>query len=163
MLMKIEKNKVASFHYKLSDDNGVSLEESTGGDPVAFLQGAHNILPAVERELEGLEAGDSKSVKLRPKQAYGEYNAEAVMRVPIKNLVGKGGKVKVGQIIDVDTDQGPRTLRVIKAGKFNATVDTNHPYAGKSLIFDIEVVDVRDATAEEIAHGHAHGLGGHQH
>lgn len=161
--MKIENGKVVSFHYSLKDTDGNLLEESRGGEPTAYLHGKNNILPALEAELVGKETGAQVEVSLTPAQGYGEYNPEAVQRVPIKNLVGKGKKVRLGQIIDVQTDQGPRQVRVLKAGKFNADVDTNHPLAGMDLVFNIEITDVRDASDEEIAHGHAHGPGGHQH
>lgn len=161
--MKIENGKVINFHYSLKDADGNLLEESHGDEPTAYLHGKNNILPALEAELLGKEAGAKVEVTLTPAQGYGEYNEEAVQRVPIKNLVGKGKKVKVGQIITVQTDQGPRQVRVIKSGKFNADVDTNHPLAGQNLTFDIEIMDIRDASEEEIAHGHAHGPGGHHH
>jgi len=161
--MKIENDKVVSFHYSLKDTSGKLLEESHGAEPTAYLHGKNNILPALEAELAGKEIGAKIEVTLTPAQGYGEYNEEAVQRVPIKKLVGKGGKVKAGQIITVQTDQGARQVRVIKAGKFNADVDTNHPLAGQDLTFDIEIMEIRDASKEEMAHGHAHGPGGHQH
>lgn len=161
--MKIEKGKIVSFHYSLKDDKGALIEESLGSDPTAYLHGQNNILPALEAEMLGKEMGEKLEVSLTPAQGYGEYNADSVQRVPLKRLVGKGGKAKVGQIIAVQTDQGERQVRVVKLGKFNADVDTNHPLAGQQLTFSIEVMDVRDASEEEQSHGHAHGAGGHHH
>lgn len=161
--MNIENGKVVTFHYTLLDTEGKLLEESKGAEPTAYLHGKNNILPAMEAELEGRQVGDKVEVTLSPEQAYGQRNPDAVQRVPIKNLVGKGGKVKPGQIITVQTEQGSRQVQVVKVGKFNADVDTNHPLAGLTLTFHIEIVDIRDASEEEMAHGHAHGPGGHQH
>ena len=164
--MQAGKGKVVSFHYRLKDANGNLLEESYGGEPTAYLHGNQNILPAMEAELEGKQAGDKFEISLSPDQAYGEYSPDAVQRVPLKRILGKankGAKLKVGQILSVDTDKGPRQVRVVKVGKFNVDLDTNHPLAGVNLNFDVEIVEVRDATEEEVAHGHAHGPGGHHH
>lgn len=164
--MQAGKGKVVSFHYRLKDANGNLLEESYGGEPTAYLHGKQNILPALEAEFSGKQAGDSLQVSLTPDQAYGEYNPEAVQRVPLKRILGKESKnvkLKVGQILSVETDQGPRQVRVVKVGKFNVDLDTNHPLAGVNLNFDVEIVEVRDATGEEASHGHAHGPGGHHH
>ena len=164
--MQAGKEKVVSFHYRLKDANDNLLEESYGGEPTAYLHGNKNILPALEAELEGKQAGDKLSISLSPDQAYGEHNPDAVQRVPLKRILGKankGAKLKPGQILSVDTDQGARQVRVVKVGKFNVDLDTNHPLAGVNLGFDVEIVEVRDATGEEVAHGHAHGVGGHHH
>jgi FKBP-type peptidyl-prolyl cis-trans isomerase SlyD len=164
--MQVGKGKVVSFHYRLKDANDNLLEESHGGEPTAYLHGNQNILPAMEAELEGKQAGDSLQISLTPDQAYGEYNPEAVQRVPLKRILGKENKnvkLQVGQILSVDTDKGPRQVRVVKVGKFNVDLDTNHPLAGVNLNFDVEIVEVRDATEEEVSHGHAHGPGGHHH
>lgn len=155
--MNIENDKVVLFHYSLKGDQGELIEESHGGEPTAYLHGKNNILPGLEAELVGKGVGDKIEVTLSPAQAYGEHNPQAVQRVPIKNLVGKGGKVRPGQILTVETDQGPRQVRVVKTGKFNADVDTNHPLAGKVLTFAIDIVSVREAGAEELENGHVHG------
>jgi FKBP-type peptidyl-prolyl cis-trans isomerase SlyD len=164
--MQVENGKVVSFHYRLKDANDNLLEESHGGEPTAYLHGKQNILPALEAEFAGKQAGDSLQVSLTPDQAYGEYNPEAVQRVPLKRILGKENKnvkLNVGQILSVETDQGPRQVRVVKVGKFNVDLDTNHPLAGVNLNFDVEILEVRDATEEEASHGHAHGPGGHHH
>lgn len=163
--MKIEDKKVVQFHYVLRDeDAGVELENSNGGDPVAYLHGFNNIIRGLEKAMLGHEAGESFSVVVDAIDAYGLRNEENQQRVPIKHLmVKKNAKLKPGMVVNIQTDQGARQATVIKAGKFNVDVDTNHPLAGKRLGFEISVVDVRDATADEIAHKHAHGVGGHHH
>ena len=163
--MKIEKNKVVSFHYVLSDADGAELERSDEGAPSLCLYGHHNVMPALEQEMEGRQAGDAFDVTLPPEKAYGMPRPDAIQRVPVKHLIGVNKKTKLvpGMLVKVNTQQGPRDARVVKAGKFNVDVDTNHPLAGMTLTFAIRIEDVRDATDEEIAHRHAHGPGGHQH
>lgn len=160
--MQIEKNKVVQFTYKLSDEAGQLLEASEDGQPVAYLHGHNNMLPGLENKLEGRSAGESFEITLAPADAYGERHEDSEQRVPVKHLQG-AKKWKPGMIATVQTDQGARQVTVVKLGKFMVTVDTNHPFAGKTLNFDINILDVRDATDEEVAHGHAHGVGGHQH
>ena len=164
--MKITDKSVVQFHYVLKDEAGVELESSHGNDPLAYLHGANNTLVGLEKALTGKEAGDKFSVILQPEEAYGERQEDMVQRVPVKHLEGlpsKNAKWKAGMIGVVHTEQGQRQVTVIKSGKFMVTVDINPPLAGKVLTFDIDVVDVRAATAEEIEHGHAHGVGGHHH
>jgi FKBP-type peptidyl-prolyl cis-trans isomerase SlyD len=157
----IEKNKVVQFHYTLSE-SGVELENSKSGDPIAYLHGHNNIIVGLQEAMAGKNAGDTFEVEIAPEKAYGKRNEDAKQRVPLKHLIG-AKKWRPGMVAQVETDQGQRQVTVIKVGKFNADVDANHPLAGKSLSFHIEVVDVRDASEEEISHGHAHGLGGHHH
>jgi len=160
--MKIEKNTVAQFIYRLKDEEGNELESTEAGHPVAYLHGHDNMLEGLEKALEGKAVGDSFSVTLAPADAYGERQEKSEHRIPIKHLQG-AKKWKPGMIAVVTTEQGQSQVTVIKAGKFMVTVDTNHPFAGKTLTFDIDVLDIREATADEISHGHAHGVGGHQH
>jgi FKBP-type peptidyl-prolyl cis-trans isomerase SlyD len=160
--VKIEPNKAVIFHYTLSDDSGVEIETSRKGPGQAYLHGHRNLLPALESALEGRVPGDSFQVTLTPEQAYGPRREGAVRRVPIKHLQASG-KLVPGAVVGIRGEHGMRRAVLVKVGKFNADVDLNHPLAGKGLVFDIEVVSVRDATAEELAHGHVHGAGGHQH
>ncbi|RVT45454.1 peptidylprolyl isomerase [Rheinheimera sediminis] len=159
--MQISKDTVVQFHYTLTDDTGV-LENSRSQDPVLYLQGHGNLIEGLEKAMEGHQAGDAFSVTLAPAEAYGERKEDAVQSVQVKHLVG-AKKWKPGMIAVVNTDQGQRQVTVVKVGMFKAEVDTNHPLAGKTLSFDIDVIDVRAASAEEIEHGHAHGVGGHHH
>ena len=160
--MNIAKDSVVQFNYNLKDDQGNDIETTTGGEPMAYLHGHGNIIPGLEQALEGKAVGDKFSVTVGPAQAYGERKENAQQRIPLKHLKG-ARKWKPGMMAVVETEQGYRQVTVVKVGKFNADVDTNHPLAGKTLVFDIDVVDVREATAEEKAHGHAHGVGGHHH
>lgn len=164
--MQITKDKVVTFHYSLKDADGQTMESSNDSDPMAYLHGHGNIIAGLEAAMEGKQANETLSVTLAPKDAYGERVENAIQRVPLKHLHGDKkqlARLKAGDVAHINTEQGARQVIVVKAGKFNVDVDTNHPLAGKTLTFDIEVTDVRDATAEEIAHGHAHGVGGHQH
>jgi len=161
--MQIEKDKVVSFHYALSED-GKQLETSRDGEPMLVLHGHGGVMVGLEEAMAGKAVGDTLNVTLEPAKAYGERQDDAQQRIPIKHLVGgKKLKLRPGMVVSVNTDQGPRDVTVIKAGKFNVDVDLNHPLAGKTLTFDVEILDIRDATAEELSHGHAHGVGGHQH
>ena len=161
--MQIEKDKVVSFHYQLSEVGGATLEETDRTEPAIYLHGHNNILPAMEKSFIGKEAGDRFRIELSPAEAYGQHQPDRQQRVPIKHLVQAKQKLRVGQIVQVNTEKGPFDARIIKLGKFNVDLDSNHPLAGISLAFDIEVVEVRQATEEEIDHKHAHGPGGHQH
>lgn len=160
--MHIEHDKVVSFHYTLSQEDGEQLESSDKTEPVKYLHGRGNILPALEHAMRGKQPGDNFKITLDPAEAYGPRRENAEQRIPIKHLA-YDGKLRPGTRVQVNTEKGPRDVRVIKVGKFNVDVDTNHPLAGLSLSFAINIVDVRDATAEEIAHRHVHGPGGHDH
>lgn len=160
--MGISKDKVVQFYYTLKDEAGQTLESNVGADPVAYLHGHKNMMPGVEKALEGREAGEEFAVTLPPEETYGLRREDSEQRVPTKHLMG-AKKWKPGMMAVVQTEQGQRQVTVVKVGKFMVTVDTNHPMAGKTLTFDMIVADVRDATSEEIAHGHAHGIGGHHH
>ena len=160
--MSITDDMVVQFNYTLRDEKGDVLETNEGHDPIAYLHGHDNMMPGVEKSIEGKDIGEKYSVTLPASETYGERNDEAEQRVSVKHLQGE--KVwKPGMRALINTDQGQRQVTIIKMGKFMATVDVNHPLAGRELTFDIELIDARDATAEEITHGHAHGKGGHQH
>lgn len=160
--MNISDNKVVQFHYTLKDESGTEVESSHEGDPVAYLHGHKNMIAGLEKALTEKAAGDKFTATVSPEEGYGERDENATQRVPVKHLQG-AKKWKPGMTAVVQTEQGARQVTVIKAGRFMVEVDINHPLAGKTLTFDVEVVDVRDATEEEIDHGHAHGVGGHQH
>ena len=127
-----------------------------------YMHGRKGLFQALEDVLEGKQSGDRVEVTLTPEQAYGERQDSPFQRIPIKHLMPKK-KPRMGDVFQVNTEDGPRQVVIQKIGKFNVDVDTNHPLAGKSLRFEIEISDVREATEEELAHGHAHGAGGHQH
>ncbi len=161
--MKIEQNKVVTFFYSLKNEHGEELENNFESEPTAYLHGYRNIFPALEEALTGLEVTDEKSVQLKPEQAYGPRRTDASQRVPIKHILGKPKKLKVGQFVKVNTEKGAVDGSVIKAGKFMVEVDFNHPLAGAALTFDIKIDGVRDATEEELSHKHDHGRRGHHH
>lgn len=160
--MNIANDCVVQFHYTLKDEAGAEIESTRNGRPMAYLHGHRNIIPGLEQALAGKAAGDKLTVTVPPEQAYGERQEGRVQRVSLKHL--QGAKVwKPGMVALIHTQQGPIHVTVVKVGRFNADVDLNHPMAGKTLTFDVEVVDVRAATPEEVAHGHVHGEGGHHH
>ncbi|WP_448549892.1 FKBP-type peptidyl-prolyl cis-trans isomerase [Thalassotalea fusca] len=160
--MKITDKTVVQFHYTLKNEAGEELESSLGGDPMAYLHGFNNMLVGVEKALEGKEAGDKFSVTLQPEDAYGVRQEDAEQRVPVKHLHG-AAKWRPGMTAVISTEQGQRQVTVLKVGRFMVTVDLNPPLAGQVVTFDLDVVDVREATEEEIEHKHAHGVGGHHH
>lgn len=160
--MKIESNRVVRFHYALSDAAGTPIESSEGGEPIAALIGHNNIIPGLEAALLGHEAGSKVTADVAPEQAYGEPDPALVQRLP-KKYFKDAAKLKPGMQTTLQTRQGPRPVTVRKLGMSVIDVDLNHPLAGRHLRFEVDVVDVRDATPEEIEHRHAHGDGGHQH
>jgi FKBP-type peptidyl-prolyl cis-trans isomerase SlyD len=162
MTMKIAKDTVVSFHYRLLDEQGKQIESSAGRDPNVVLIGHRNVLPALEEAMLGKAAGDGVNVSLPPEKAYGLRREGAVQRIPTKHVLTKG-KLQPGQAVQINTEHGARNVTVAKVGKFNIDIDTNHPLAGKTVVFDISIIDVRAASAEELSHGHAHGVGGHHH
>lgn len=163
--MQISKGTVVQFHYKISDLEGTEIESNFGEQAVAYLHGYNNMMPGIEKSLQDMNTGDEVEVQLEAAETYGEIQPDSEQRVSVKHLSGLvGSKVwKAGMTAVVNTEQGQREVTIVKVGKFMATVDTNHPLAGKTLIFNLKVADVRAATDEEIQHGHAHGAGGHQH
>lgn len=160
--MQIEKDRVVQFHYQLHDSSGQLLESSDGGDPIAYLHGHSNIIVGLENGLEGAESGQNLSVTVPPEEGYGLRNEEATQRIPIKHLHERKN-LKPGMVAHVQTEEGTREVLILKVGKFNIDADLNHPLAGKTLTFEIDIADVREATEEELQHKHAHGAGGHHH
>ena len=160
--MTIGDDSVVSFHYKLRDDTGAFNESSEEGSPVVYMHGRNNIVPGLEKELAGKKSGDKLTATVAPEEGYGQRNENAVQRVPVKHLATRG-PFSVGQTVVVNTREGGRQARVLKVGHFNVDLDLNHPLAGRTLTFDVEIVEVRAATEQELAHGHAHGPHGHDH
>lgn len=166
----IAADKVVSFHYRMykvdeQGQKGDLLESSSEGEPVYYLHGHRNIIPGLESAMAGKAAGEEFEVTVSPEQAYGPRRPDSIQRVPIKHLhlANKKQRIPPGSVVTVQTEQGPRHVIVLKSGKFNVDVDTNHPLAGATLHYEIKVEGVRDATAEEVSHRHVHGPGGHQH
>jgi FKBP-type peptidyl-prolyl cis-trans isomerase SlyD len=160
--MNISDNNVVQFHYTLKNDAGETLESSQGHEPVTYLHGHGSMIPGLEKALTGKKTGDSFSVTVPPEEAYGERQEDAVQRISVKHL--HGAKTwEPGMMAIVETNHGPRQVLILKVGHKFADVDMNHPLAGKTLHFDVEVTEVRGATEEELSHGHVHGPGGHHH
>ncbi len=160
--MQIENGSVVAFHYTLSDAEGKTLESSRGGHPTEYLHGSNNILPRLEEAFAGKQVGDQFEVSLSAADGYGERKADSVQRVAAKYLKHEG-KLRPGQAVRLNTQDGTMMVTVVKVGKFSVDVDTNHPLSGLALTYAIEIDAVRQASAEERAHGHAHGVGGHNH
>ena len=165
--MKIEKDRVVRFHYAVAEHSAEGqgqepVENSKdGGQPLAILFGHGNIIPGLEKAMDGREAGDSFKAAVPAAEAYGERRDGLSQRVPKKHFGAQ--KLAPGMQVVLNTNFGPRAVTIEKVGMSVVDVDLNHPMAGKDLEFDIEIVEVREASAEEVAHGHVHGDGGHQH
>jgi FKBP-type peptidyl-prolyl cis-trans isomerase SlyD len=160
--MSITQDQVVSIHYTLTDEAGQVLDRSAAGEPLAYLHGRGNLIPGLERELTGKSAGDKLQVRIAPADAYGEYDKTLIQRVPRRALKGVP-KVTVGMRLQAHTAHGPRTVRVTQLSGDMVTLDGNHPLAGRTLHFEVEIAGVRAATAEELSHGHVHGPGDHHH
>ena len=160
--MSIAQDQVVSIHYTLKSDAGEVLDSSAEGEPLTYLHGHGNLIPGLERELAGKNAGDKVQVKILPADGYGEYDKALVQRVPRRALKGVPN-VHVGMRLQAQTEQGARAVTVTQLAGDMVTLDGNHPLAGQNLNFDVEVTEVRPATAEELEHGHAHAPGDHHH
>jgi FKBP-type peptidyl-prolyl cis-trans isomerase SlyD len=153
--------KVISFHYVLTDSSGKTLDSSTGSEPLTFLEGVGQIIPGLESELLGMKVGEKKRVAVKAKDAYGEKDAGNVIEVPLEKMPTR--TMKVGDQFRAGQDNHSPVVTVAKVTETHVTLDGNHPLAGMDLSFDVEITEVRDATKDELTHGHAHGPGGHHH
>ena len=160
--MSIAQDQVVSIHYTLKNDTGEVLDSSSEGEPLSYLHGHGNLIPGLERELAGKNTGDRLQVKILPSEGYGEYDKELVQRVPRRALKGVPN-LKVGMRLHAQTEQGTREVTVTQLTGDLVTLDGNHPLAGQNLNFEVQVADIRPATAEELEHGHVHAPGGHHH
>lgn len=159
--MQISHEKVAAIHYTLRDNNGKVLDSSEGKDPLYYLHGFGNLIPGMEEGLEGKAVGDKFEIKVSPEKGYGVRNDAAIQAVP-REAFGDA-VVNVGMQFRAGNENGQYIVTVVEVGEETVTVDGNHPLAGVELHFNVEVMEVRDASAEEIAHGHVHGPHGHNH
>lgn len=160
--MQIAANMVVSIDYTLTDNQGEVIDSSEGRGPLAYLHGQNNIIPGLERALEGKAQGDSLQVNVAPEDGYGERNDELTQEVPRQMFEG-ADEISVGMQFQTMTEHGPQVVTVTAIDEENITVDGNHPLAGEELNFDVTVVEIREATAEELDHGHVHGPEGHDH
>ncbi|MFM2482697.1 peptidylprolyl isomerase [Celerinatantimonas sp. YJH-8] len=158
--MKIEQNKVASIHYTVSSQ-GTELDSSIGKEPLSYIAGHGFLVPGLENALMGKAAGDQFELEVVADEAYGQRDDNLTQAVP-KSMF-EGIEVQPGMQFRASTDAGEQTVMVLEVNDEEVVVDGNHPLAGMDLFFSVSVEDVRDATEEELAHGHVHGQGGHHH
>lgn len=157
--MKITQNCAVSIHYRLTNEQGEQIESSFEGEPMVYLHGADNMIPGLETQLEGRVSGDKLDVTVAPEDAYGPYQDGLKQEVPLAAF-GDIKDIAPGMRFVAETDMGQRPVQVTEVKDDVVIVDGNHPLAGQSLAFSVEVLEVREATSEEIAHGHIHAHGG---
>ncbi len=155
MSLMIGDKSVVTIHYTLTDDAGEVLDDSRDGDPMIYLHGASNIIPGLEKELTGKITGATLKVTVSPEDGYGEHSPEAIQKVPRSNFEGVED-IQPGMQFQTESPEGVQVIVVTEVSDTEVTIDANHPLAGKTLHFDVSVEGVRDATPEEIDHGHAH-------
>lgn len=154
------ERRVLGFNYVLKDQSGTVLDESNG-DPLFYLEGAGQIIPGLEQVLGFMSVGDKRSIKIEASEAYGQVESKNVIEVPKDELAHL--EIKEGSHLQLQMGDEMKVVRVAQIGEESVTLDGNHPLAGVDLYFDVEVMVVRNATHEELAHGHAHGPGAHSH
>ncbi|HEB92164.1 MAG TPA: peptidylprolyl isomerase [Gammaproteobacteria bacterium] len=158
----IAENKVVTLHYKLTDNEGAVIDQSDDGS-FLYLHGAQNIIPGLENALTGKTNGDELSVSVSPEEGYGEHDDSRVASVP-RDRFPADGEIEPGMQFRAQSPEGEMdVVTVTEVSDATVTVDSNHPLAGVQLNFEVKIVDIRDATAEELEHGHAHGPEGHHH
>ena len=160
--MQIATNSIVSFDYTLTNGDGQVLDTSSGKQPLSYLHGAGNIIPGLESELTGKQVGDNVKVTVAPAEAYGERDEKLVQPVPRAAFKGID-QIQPGMQFTAQSPQGARIVTVVAVADEQVTIDANHPLAGQTLHFDVTIRDVREATEDELNHGHAHGPGGAHH
>ncbi|MCB9897952.1 MAG: peptidylprolyl isomerase [Planctomycetes bacterium] len=161
--MQITEHTVVLLDYKLTDDDGELIDASEDGQPLAYVHGTGSIIPGLERELDGKQDGDALSVRIAPEDAYGEHD-ETLLHTVARSQLPAEVEIEEGMQFEAESDEGEvQVLTVVEIDGEDITLDGNHPLAGVALNFEVKVVGVRQATAEEIEHGHVHGPGGHAH
>ncbi|MCO4292085.1 peptidylprolyl isomerase [Solitalea sp. MAHUQ-68] len=158
----VKNGKVVSISYTLTNDKKEVLDQSQPNQPLEYLHGSFNIIPGLEKELEGLQVGDAKIVTVVPAEGYGELNNELIFDANRQNFP-PDAELEVGMQFQAQGEGGPMVIRIVNIDGDKVTVDGNHPLAGETLHFDVKVEALRDASKEEMDHGHVHGPGGHHH
>ena len=163
MTASIADGHVVTLHYRLTLDDGSIADESFGGEPLVYLHGHGNIVPGLEQMLVGKSAGDKADVTVTPENGYGDYDPTLDQKVP-RSAFPADAELQVGIAFQAQTQEGkPITLWIRAIQGDEVTVSPNHPMAGQTLNFSVEILEVREATAQEKEHGHAHGPAGHDH
>lgn len=160
--MQIAPNHVVSIDYTLRNDAGDIVDSSQGNAPLAYLHGHHNIIPGLENALTGRAVGDSFSITIPPAEAYGERDPGMIQSVP-RNMFQGVDVIEPGMKFQAQTQGGVQVVTVTAVDGDLIELDANHEMAGQTLHFEVTVTDIRDATEEELSHGHVHGPGGHDH
>ena len=160
--MQIASNCVVLIHYTLTNDAGETLDSSAGREPLAYMHGQGNIIAGLEAALVSRSAGDKLNVRIAPSDGYGDVDPSLVQEVPRSALRGIDD-VTVGMRLQTQSARGPQVVVVTAVSDESVSIDANHPLAGQHLNFAVEITEVRAASAEELAHGHVHGAGGHPH
>lgn len=156
--MQVAIHRVVSIDYELKDDTGEILDSSEEGSPLEYLHGVGGLIPGLEKALEGRSVGDQFQIVVPPSEGYGEHNDKMVQRVSRKDF-GDTEELELGMRFRVQTNVGQRIVTIVDIDGDDVTLDANHELAGETLHFDITVKHVREATAQEIEHGHVHGHG----
>lgn len=159
--MQITDKTAVSIHYTLTNNGGEQLDSSVGDAPLVYLHGAGNIISGLEEALAGKKAGDKFNVTIPPEQGYGLI--DNTMQQVVSKKMFEGMDIEVGMQFHADVSYGSGVITITEINGDDITIDGNHPLAGESLTFDVEVLDVRPATADELAHGHVHGGGCNHH
>jgi FKBP-type peptidyl-prolyl cis-trans isomerase SlyD len=160
--LQIEKNRVVLMHYTLKDDDGTVIDSSSGRTPMSYLHGKNNIIPGLEQALAGKSTGDKVEVSVPPEQGYGRRD-DRLVQIVSRSKFADVGDIQPGMRVRASGAHGAHIVTVVRVERDFITVDANHPLAGRTLHFSVEIADVRKATHEEVSHGHVHGPGGHQH
>jgi len=160
--MQVSDQKVVFIHYTLTGEEGVVIDSSEGHEPLAYIHGHGNIIPGLENALLGKTAGDKFKVTIPPEEAYGPRDDELIQSVPKEAFHGVD-EIIPGMQFHTETPDGIQLVTVVDVKGDEVILDGNHPMSGLTLNFDVEITDVREATEEELEHGHVHGPGGHHH
>lgn len=160
--MIIAKHSVVTMNYTLKNDAGEVMDTSEGREPLVYLHGVGGLIPGLESELEGKAANDKLNIVIAPENAYGNHRPDLMHTVSKDGFQGEE-ELQVGMRVQMDSEQGPMVAVVTEITGNDVVLDLNHPLADMTLHFDVEITGVRDASADEIAHGHVHGDGGHHH
>lgn len=153
--MKVEKDRAVFFHYTLTNQHGDTIEQSRGEEPLGYIHGARSIIPGLEQEMDGRDVGDQFEVTIEPEQAYGAHDQDLIQKVPSSLFEGVD-QVEEGMQFRAQSEEGERLVTVTDVEGDEVTIDANHPLAGETLNFEVEITEVREATEQELVHGHVH-------